>query len=500
MSNEARLGLFVIIVIVVFMFFTVNMGSRFFAGEQRLYLIYFTDMGTLEVGAPVKQAGFNIGEVDKIYVKKQGGEKPTVYVIVEVRVSEEAIISQDSRASIQTLGMMGEKYVEITFGSLEELEEGSRIDGQGPYELTQVIETALTLTDDVRETVQNINKILGDEKLQENIVNLINNLEQFSKDINSVLGGEENRLDHIMVNAEAASANLVSLIATAELFITDAHDVVNENKPYLTKTLKNTSELSESLRENLVEDLNGITKQLNSLAVKLEGSLDNADRMIAKVGNLIDESHPEIQNTIKNLKEFSDNARTVSDRVDSMLYQIENEEGMVHDLIYDKEFSQAAKETVTQVSGYLTGVSDFKKRFGFEVEFRYFSGRPRFDRDDNDFRVDFGVSYDINERLFTYIGGNNVGASTELEAQLGFRWEQLIFHGGMIESEIGLGVDWQIWDRFLIGIEGIGLTDNNEERLDAYSEFLLWEHLSLVGGIQDLTDEMFPNVGVKWRF
>ena len=93
-----------------------------------------------------------------------------------------------------------------------------------------------------------------------------------------------------------------------------------------------------------------------------------------------------------------------------------------------------------------------------------------------------------------------MGASTELEAQLGFRWEQLIFHGGMIESEIGLGVDWQIWDRFLIGIEGIGLTDNNEERLDAYSEFLLWEHLSLVGGIQDLTDEMFPNVGVKWRF
>ncbi len=500
MNKEVRLGLFVVAVFLVLLFFTINMGKGFLKGKTDHYPVYFTNVGTLEVGAPVKQAGFDVGEVMGLAIDTVHEPTPTVYVVVDIQVSEDAMISHDSKASIQTLGMMGEKYLEITFGTEGKAPPGTRVEGQGPVDLDRVMEVAVNLTHEVEETVRAFNNIIANEELQRNIVQLIANLEQVTNQINEVVGGEEQPLKNILANTQAASANLKHMMATAELFVTDARDLVNETRPFLTKTLQNTAGFSQTLREDISGPLVRMATQIEQLSGQLRETMEKTDRLITHLESLAEESRPDIQETITNIKDFSAQAKSASERIDSMLNQIQTGEGLVSQLIYDKELSASTKSAIHQTSKVMNNVSTIGDRLSFEVDARYYPDRPRFNDRDNNARVDLGIAYDFSDRVYAFLGGNNIGTSNELEAQLGYHLGPFTFHGGVIESELGLGLDWQPFDRLLFGLEGVGLTDNGKERLDAYSEIRIWNQMYLVGGVQDVTDEQFPNLGMKMRF
>ncbi|NPU97632.1 MAG: MCE family protein [Candidatus Omnitrophica bacterium] len=500
MNKEAKLGLFVVTVFLVLLFFTINMGKGFLKGKTDHYPVYFTNVGTLEVGAPVKQAGFDVGEVVGLSIETVHEPTPTVYVVVNVQVTENAMISRDSKASIQTLGMMGEKYLEITFGTEGKAPPGTRIEGQGPVDLDRVMEVAVNLTNEVQKTVQAFNDIIANEELQRNIVQLIANLEQVSRQINEVVGGEEKPLKNILANTQAATANLKNMMATAELFITDARAMINETRPHLAKTLQNTAEFSTTLREDISGPLVRMATQIAALSSQLHETMEKTDRIIAQLETLMEESRPEIRETIVNIKDITAQAKSASERIDSMLNHIQTGEGLAGKLIYDEELSQSAKTAITKTSKVMNHVTTMGESLFFEVDARYFSDRPRFSEHDNNARVDLGIGFDLNDQLYAYLGGNNIGTSNEFEAQFGYRLGPFALHGGVIESELGLGVDWRPFERLLIGLEGIGLTDNDEERLDAYSEIRIWNQLYLVGGVQDVTAEQFPNIGMKMRF
>jgi phospholipid/cholesterol/gamma-HCH transport system substrate-binding protein len=500
MSKEAKLGLFVLIVFAVFLFFTINMGALFFSRGQKEFRLYFRNIGTLEPGAPVKQAGFDVGEVKRISLETIRMPTPVTEIVVEVFVSDEAIISTDSKASIQTLGMMGEKYIEISFGVGPAATHDTRIEGRGPLELEQVMEKALTLTDDVRDTILAFNQLIGDPLLQENISKLIANLEQFSEDLNLILGGEQETFKSIITNLAAASANLNSTLATAELFISDARDLLDNNKKTITDTFENISVVSSEIREHLVDDVKQMSGQLKEFSVHLNDSIRRANQLMAKIDGMVDESQPNVKSIMDNITQLTEKAKSASERVDTMLQHIEQENGLVHSLIYDPEMAEITKQTVKETSGLLNSVSGIPERIRFSAELRYFPDSPRFDRDDNSIRADMGLQFRISDELYIYAGGNSLGTANDLEAQIGYWFGPLSLHGGVIESEIGVGLDWQIFDRWLVGVEGIGLTHRNAERLDAYTEILLWNGISLIGGIQDLTDHQYANAGLKVHF
>ncbi len=500
MSKEAKLGIFVLVVFVVFLFFTINMGTLFFSRGQEKFSIYFSNIGTLEPGAPVKQAGFDVGEVSNISLETIRTPTPTTEIVVEILVTDEALISIDSKASIQTLGMMGEKYIELTFGVGQSATSETRIEGQGPVDLDQIMGEAMAITKDVRLTVQSLNQIIGDEDLQQNINALIANLEEFSGDLNILLGDEEDNFKSIVTNLSSASANLNSTIATAEQFIADARSMLNKNEKNISATLENVSVVSQEIRENLVGDIKQMSTQLKEFSVNLNDTTKRANRLLAKVDGIVNENEPEVKDIMDNMTNLTKKAKSASERIDNMLKHVEEEEGMVHSLIYDSEFAQTTKDTVKGASGLLDDVSNFSDRFDFSMEFRYFPDSPRFDSDDNNVRADLGVRFNLSDEFYLLAGANNVGTGNELEAQIGYWLGPLSVHGGIVESEVAAGLEWRIIDRLLVGVEGIGLTHRHHERLDAYAEFLLWKSISLVGGVQDITDSQYTNAGLKVTF
>lgn len=515
MSKEAKLGLFVLAVIVVFTFFTVNMGALFFKKGERTFKVYFDTVGTLETGAPVKQAGLDVGIVEKKAKETIYNPTKTTYIVTTIRVSNDADIAVDSKGSIQTMGIMGEQFIEITFGSSPvSATAETRIYGEGPAKLDDVIEHAVTLSNEVQKTVKAFNNIIGDPQTQQNLVIFINNLEEFSAKLNNALGGESDRLTQIMANAEAASANLESLIATAEVFITDVHSIVKENKSDLHKTIANTASITDTIKKDIMGDVKLAVGNLNDTAIdirefvtdlrsfstKLNESIDEAKSIITKLGGSVDENRPELKETFRNIRKLTETADSASKRVDNLLKQIQERDGLVHKVIYDEEMSQNTKKTIHKAEGVLNTFSEFPDRLSLETQLLYFPDRHRFNPDDDHLRADMTINYDFSDSISAAIGGNNLGSSNDIEAQLYYKWGQIYLHGGVIESEVGLGVDWHIFDRWMVGAEAIGLTDYEDDRIDVYSEFNIWKNIYLRGGVQDIGDERFPNFGVKMVF
>jgi phospholipid/cholesterol/gamma-HCH transport system substrate-binding protein len=80
------------------------------------YTVRFNDVSGLQEGAMVQLNGVRVGEVRRIVLPEDMGQTQLV-VELEVDARYEQRIRMDSQARIKTLGLLGDKYVEVTSGS-----------------------------------------------------------------------------------------------------------------------------------------------------------------------------------------------------------------------------------------------------------------------------------------------------------------------------------------------------------------------------------------------
>src|SRR6185436_6196502 len=79
------------------------------------YSVHFARTNGLQRGAPVSLSGLPIGSVDALHFASDPGAKH-IEVTVEVDSEVASRIRTDTRATIRTLGLLGDKYIEIVPG------------------------------------------------------------------------------------------------------------------------------------------------------------------------------------------------------------------------------------------------------------------------------------------------------------------------------------------------------------------------------------------------
>jgi phospholipid/cholesterol/gamma-HCH transport system substrate-binding protein len=112
---ELKVGIFVFIGLVILLIFVLSIGNfKIILRSHRVdFLFNFTN--GVKVGAPVRFAGVDIGEVKGLYfVSPSPDVPPKVRIIGWVR--KDIKIPFDSTVWINTLGLLGEKYIEIMPG------------------------------------------------------------------------------------------------------------------------------------------------------------------------------------------------------------------------------------------------------------------------------------------------------------------------------------------------------------------------------------------------
>jgi phospholipid/cholesterol/gamma-HCH transport system substrate-binding protein len=157
--SEIKVGIFVVIILILFgvAVFAIGSHQKLFQSQYTLRAS-FSDIQGLMVGAPVRLAGLTVGRVDAIYIPPELQNK-TITVVLKISKGLQERIREDSVASIQTMGLLGDKYVEISMGSPpgKVLPDGGRIASSEPIDL---FEYATKL----EETINVVNSILVDVK------------------------------------------------------------------------------------------------------------------------------------------------------------------------------------------------------------------------------------------------------------------------------------------------------------------------------------------------
>ena len=112
-----RVGLLVLAAVAVLAFAVLLIGDRrnLFQAKNRYFVRYVSVVG-LQVGSQVQLNGVRVGSVEKIVLPTDtGANLLEVWIAVDARYEQR--IRTDSVARIKTLGLLGDKYVELTSGS-----------------------------------------------------------------------------------------------------------------------------------------------------------------------------------------------------------------------------------------------------------------------------------------------------------------------------------------------------------------------------------------------
>jgi phospholipid/cholesterol/gamma-HCH transport system substrate-binding protein len=140
-SAQIRVGIFVFATLVTLMAGIFLLGSRtqYFRPQYTLKAV-FSNVGYLLEGAGVYLAGVQVGRVGEIrFFEDLAAQK--VLVVLKIAHDYQERIRQDSVAVITSSGLLGDKYIDITLGSESEPEllEGMFIRTQEPADYGQLI-------------------------------------------------------------------------------------------------------------------------------------------------------------------------------------------------------------------------------------------------------------------------------------------------------------------------------------------------------------------------
>jgi|SRR5580704_10108453 phospholipid/cholesterol/gamma-HCH transport system substrate-binding protein len=156
MSRAARLGAFIVATLAILATGVFIIGSKQYLFSSTYQLkAQFDNVEGLEDGGDVRVGGVHSGTVHKILLPHKPGEKVTV--VMDLRKSTHEIIKQDSVASIETEGLLGNQYMSISFGSsgTGDVRDGDVIESQPPLEMSALLKKASGILDSSQQAVRN---------------------------------------------------------------------------------------------------------------------------------------------------------------------------------------------------------------------------------------------------------------------------------------------------------------------------------------------------------
>ena len=320
--------------------FVVLLIAVFFAGNiQNVFLkkgelkIKFRDVVGLRKGAPVWILGLEEGSVKNITLD------PTYGVIVTIAVKKNALefVRKDSRATILTMGLLGDKYIELSTGSpqAEPIRPAEVIKGSSEMGLREVMGQFIEKIDSLVTKIEGgqgtIAKLLNDPALYNNLLGATHSLSAFLENLKDSKGTLK-----LLIDDPSVYKKMLAATSSIEEF----SKRINESSGTLRRLIEDPSLYNKTLT---------VASQIEEFSRKLNESQGTLKKMI--------EDPALYENFNRDLKELS-----------SILEKIDKGEGVASALIKDRELAKELKDTVTELKELLKNIKEHpKKYFKFSV-------------------------------------------------------------------------------------------------------------------------------------
>lgn len=221
---ELIVGSFIFTGMLVLALMIIRFGSydEFRDSYQITAIFKFTN-GVI-IGAPVRVAGVEVGRVDDLVLTPDTEAK----VGIVMSISRKVTLRKNAKVLINSLGIMGEKYVEFLpqTPDAEVLQPGDTIVGTDPIALENITSEAFKIISTVKE-------IFADEKTGNKLQRIIDNIVALTGDPNQE-------------NVKVTLANFRQFSDRMNTFGTEIEDISKDRK--LSQTVENFREASASLK------------------------------------------------------------------------------------------------------------------------------------------------------------------------------------------------------------------------------------------------------------
>jgi phospholipid/cholesterol/gamma-HCH transport system substrate-binding protein len=314
-STSLRVGVVMVLSLTLLLavVWTLGQRSRLFRATIS-FQTRFRNVAGLQEGSDVRLAGFRIGHISDISLPLDFAS-PLVIVKLDIEKESSGWIRSDTTARLKTLGLLGDKYIELTQGSAAHpvLEPGSDISAAQPIQLDALLESGENIADNLLVFSSSLRKIAERIEKGEGLVGEI------------VRGSPRAR--ELLDDFSATLRNVSDVFRSFHrgegtaglLFGTDPKG------------------------KQLARDIRGLVANLRSIT----DDLNNSEGILGKAI-----SEPEFgMELVKNLTEASAGLRSFTDRVD-------NSEGVLARLLDDKAYADELLSDVRRAADSVQKITD----------------------------------------------------------------------------------------------------------------------------------------------
>jgi phospholipid/cholesterol/gamma-HCH transport system substrate-binding protein len=156
-SKAFRVGVFLVATLGVLAVGIFLIGSREFLFRSTFVVrAEFPNVTGLAQGADVRVGGTRQGTVHHVELPKRPDGKVVVFLDLDRGTHD--VVKKDSVAAIRSEGLLGDKYVEVSFGSndAEKLSGGETIASETPVDMSDLMKTAGQVLDSGKATMDNL--------------------------------------------------------------------------------------------------------------------------------------------------------------------------------------------------------------------------------------------------------------------------------------------------------------------------------------------------------
>ncbi|MDD1750176.1 MAG: MlaD family protein [Methanothrix sp.] len=317
--SELRTSILTLVAITLLAFGILQLGGKTGLFSKDYHLVIYLDNSLgLKTGSVVRLAGLDVGNVEDVGFTTDPSLKK---VLIKLSINKEYMdrIRKDSVVTIKTMGLLGDKYVDISVGSPTQpvVEPGGRLMEVSEAQFAGVLAGAATGLEGFNVVVGQLKQVMDDLARGEGTAGLL------LKDPSLY-----NELNSSAVSLQAITADLKGGKGTAGKFLNDPklYDNLNDvsNKAVLLVDKLNKGSLMKmSEDKTFYDNLHAVSVNLKDVSGTAKELVDNLNK-----GNF---------SKLSNDKELYAKLDRVSTRLDTVMERLESGQGSAGKLLADEK-------------------------------------------------------------------------------------------------------------------------------------------------------------------
>ncbi len=311
--------------------------ERLISPRETIYAV-FDDVRGLREGAPVWFSGIEIGSV------REMDFTPDQKIRVSLSISPDSLnyLKEDSVATVLTLGLLGDKYIELSPGTkgTSRLKPGATLTGKAMMEFQDIVETSqksigrisdfIAMLEELLTTIEQgegtVSRFLKDPAVYENLRKTTEDLATITKKIKSGKG------------------NLGKMVGEEDLY-TDIRSSVRDIKTFAASLQGSEGTVQKIVKDpELYNRFLSATTSLERFSKKLETSKGTVSLLL------------EDESLYRNLA-------SLTKKFDLILGRIEKGEGTMGALLKEEALAEELKKTISELGALIRDIKEHPKKY-----------------------------------------------------------------------------------------------------------------------------------------